>query len=190
MPTRLVVALLISAAAALPAAAERPAHVELSREGHVFRLQAAFEVKADTSVAWQVLTDYDGMTRFVSSLRKSRVVRREADGPVIEQEGAVRVLIVSRRIPMTLKVVERAPTEIRFTDVGDSAFEEYAGSWTIAESSGISRVSYQLFAEMKPSLVPRGVARRVLEKSVADQLRQVQREMERRAAVSLQRRRS
>lgn len=164
------------------AASSSPPELELSREGHVFRLQASFRAAAPPSAAWEVLTDYDGMTRFVSSLRESRVVRREGSSLVLEQEGVVRAAIFRRRIPITLNVVEKAPRRIDFSAIDSGQFEEYEGAWTVSESSGACLVSYQLFAEMKPSLVPRSMARRILEKSIRAQLEQVQAEIERRAA--------
>lgn len=178
--------LVLVATAFLTGAAARASapEVELSREGHVFKVQASFEVQAAPAAAWSVLTDYDGMTRFVTSLRKSRVVSRAADEVVIEQEGVVRVAMFSRRIPITLKVVEKAPERIEFTSIANRQFDEYEGAWTVESSSGACTVSYELFAEMKPSVVPRAMARRILEKSIRSQLEQVQAEIVRRAAGS------
>jgi len=167
--------------AALPAAA--PPALQLTREGGVFRLQASFDVAASPSTAWAVLTDYEGMTRFVPTLRKSEVVSRSPNGAVITQEGQVHLLLFSRRVPLTLKVTEQPPSRIDFQAVGKSQFEEYDGTWTIQSSSGACRVSYQLFAEMKSALVPRGVARGILQDNIGRQLQLVQAEMERRAAA-------
>lgn len=178
----LLLALRGLAAAALPAAA--PPALQLTREGGVFRLQASFDVAASASTAWEVLTDYEGMTRFVPTLRKSEVLSRSANGAVITQEGQVHLLVFSRRVPLTLKVTERPPTRIDFQAVGKSQFEEYDGAWTIEPSSGACRVSYQLFAEMRSALVPRGVARGILQDNVGRQLELVQAEIERRAAAA------
>lgn len=171
----------LAAALLLSAAAAQAPTLELSREGHVFRVQAGFEASALPATAWAVLTDYDGMTRFVTSLKKSRVAGREDGAVLLEQEGVVRVAMFWRRIPVRLKVFETPPERIDFVSIDDSTFENYEGSWTVAASSAGCLVSYQLFAEMKPSLVPRSLARRILEKSITAQLGQVQAEMERRS---------
>src|SRR5262245_21174698 len=48
--------------------------VERSREG--LEVEGHCVVRAPAEVAWQVLTDYDGIGRFVSSMRESRVTSR------------------------------------------------------------------------------------------------------------------
>jgi hypothetical protein len=171
-----LVALSLGLAQASPAPS-----VTLTREGGAFRLEAGFSADASPELVWEVLTDYDGMTGFLSSLRKSEIVRRTPQGVVIKQEGTARLLMFSRRVSLTLDVVERPPDRIEFWDVGGGEFEEYEGSWSVSQSSAPCSVTYQLFAEMKPSMVPRAAARRVLENSVRRQLEEVQKEVERRA---------
>ena len=156
--------------------------IELASDGSLFRLRAAFEVPAAPAVAWDVLTDYDGMTRFVPSLRESRVISRAPDAIVIRQEGLVRFLVLSRRVPMTLKVVERAPERIDFSLLESSDFDDYTGSWSISPGTASCHVSYELYAEMRSSLVPQSIARRLLRRSISRQLQQVQAEIARRAA--------
>jgi ribosome-associated toxin RatA of RatAB toxin-antitoxin module len=158
--------------------------VTLSREGGAFRLEAAFETQAAAEIVWEVLTDYDGMTRYLRSLRKSRVVRRTPKGAVIEQEGVARLAVFSKRVALTLDVAEKPPGLIEFRETGGGQFEEYEGAWTITQSSASCSVSYRLFAEMKPSLVPRAAARRVLASSVRRQLEEVSAEIERRARAA------
>jgi hypothetical protein len=168
--------------ATAPAAASTPRpEVALTREGGVFRLQASFIVDAPPGVVWGVLTDYDGMTRFLSSLKRSRVLEKKPGEAVIEQEGSARLLMFSRAIKLVLKVAELPPARIEFKDISDKEFDEYDGSWTVKPAAGGTSVSYQLFAEMKASLVPRAVARRVLEKSVRRQLEELSAEMLKRA---------
>src|SRR4051812_14927822 len=99
--------------------------VELTREGGAFRLRGDFAVNASSDVAWRVLTDYEGMTSFLPSLRKSRVASRSPEGTVIEQEGVARALVFTRKVSLTLKVVERPPGRIEFFDLGKREFEEY-----------------------------------------------------------------
>lgn len=170
--------------AASPASAAPRPEVALTREGGVFRLQASFTVDAPPAVVWGVLTDYGRMTEFLSSLKRSRVVEKRPDGAVIEQEGSARLLVFSRAIKLTLQVAELPPGRIEFKDISDGEFDEYDGAWTVQPSSGGTAVSYQLFAEMKASLVPRAVARRVLEKSVRRQLDELAAEMLKRSRAA------
>lgn len=172
-------ALFLVVGARAQAVAPRP-DVVLTREGGVFRLEAGFTVDAPAGVVWGVLTDYNQMPSFLSSLKKSKVLEKTSKGAVIEQEGSARLLIFSHDIKLKLDVNEKPPTRIEFRDLGGSEFEEYDGAWTIHTSSMGTSVSYELFAEMTPSMVPRALARKVLEKSVHRQLQELAREIVRR----------
>lgn len=183
MVMKTFLAALLFAAAPAAASGPRPT-VSLTREGGVFRLQASFNVDAPPAVVWGVLTDYDKMTSFLSSLKRSRVVDRRPHGAVIEQEGSARLLMFSRAIKLTLDVAELPPDRIEFKDISDGEFDEYDGAWNVQPSAGGTAVSYQLFAEMKASMVPRAIARKVLEKSVRRQLEELAAEMLRRSRAA------
>jgi hypothetical protein len=157
--------------------------LEQGREPGAYRLAGEFAVEAGTAVIWGVLTDYDGIGSFVSSIKSSRVLRREPEAAVIEQEGDGRFLFFSRRVKLTLAVRENNPAGIDFRDLDGSQFKQYEGSWRISLSTGGCVVAYELTALPDPSLWPRFAARKTLRKNVQRQLEEVRVEIERRAGV-------
>src|SRR5262249_40922386 len=55
---------------------------------HGLEVEGRFEVKASPALAWSVLTNYDSIESFVSSMRESRVTKR-GDGYVLVEQVAV-----------------------------------------------------------------------------------------------------
>lgn len=180
--TRLVTWLLLSSMAWPAAAGEPGMTVSIVPDGGSYRVGGAFTVAAAAHQAWDVLTDYEGMPRFVSDITVSRVLRRGPQGPTIEQRGSGRFLFVSRSVTLTMAVVEERPVRISFRDVDGKRFRRYEGFWRIEPTETGSVVTYELLAEPDPSLGPRFAARRVLAANARRLLREVRDEIERRAA--------
>lgn len=74
----------------LPAAAG-DITVRIERAGDEFVLEGAFHVAVTPAVAWAVLTDYEGMPKFVEDLRESHVVEHEGDRLRVVQRGLTRL---------------------------------------------------------------------------------------------------
>lgn len=145
-----------------------------------YHLEGSFSVDADADAIWDVLTDYDGIAGFVSSVRSSRVVGRTAGGKLVEQEGSGRFLFFSRRARLLLDVEEERPSRIVFNDVGSSDFLYYRGSWTIRSVEGCSVVEYELTARPDPAFAPPFAAKRALKRNARKLLDELRLEIERR----------
>lgn len=146
----------------------------------VYFLNGEFTVRASSSTAWGVITDYDAIGRFVSSIRSSRVLKRELGRAVIEQEGNCRFLFFSRRVKLTLAVKESPPGRVHFREISGPQFKRYQGSWTIAGSTASCSVKYELIVAPNFSVVPRFITKSVLKKSAQQLLNEVRTEIERR----------
>lgn len=137
-------------------------------------------VRAPVSVAWEVLTDYDGISRFVSSMRESRVSGRGDRHVLVEQVAVGRLLLFRKKLRATLFVEETAPTRILFEDVLGRDFDDYRGEWRIEERPGGVEIVYQVNA--RPSFsVPDFIARGLFRRTARELLSQVRTEIERRA---------
>src|SRR6266699_1742851 len=55
-----------------------------------YRVVGTFRVNASSQVAWSVLTDYDNLSSFVSSMRSSSAARPEAGRLLVTQEAVGR----------------------------------------------------------------------------------------------------
>jgi hypothetical protein len=107
-----------------------------------------FNVTADCSTAWDVLTDYDQMRHFVSGLKRSHLEEYSGKGRfLVEQEFEGGFLFVTKRVRVSLAVCETRWQSILFEDVGHKDFEFYKGSWELQhEPNGQLKITYALKA--------------------------------------------
>lgn len=61
--------------------------IRLTRSGDGFRIEASMLAPVSLEIAWQVLTDFDHMARFVPNLERSVVTERKGNRLRIEQQG-------------------------------------------------------------------------------------------------------
>src|SRR5215471_18033990 len=104
-------------AAAGETSADSAVRVEVVKSDAGLAVEGRCIVRAPAAVAWQVLTDYDGIGRFVTSMRESRVTERAENHLLVEQVAVSRLFLFSRRFRATLWVEEVPPDTIRFEDV-------------------------------------------------------------------------
>jgi len=90
-----VVGLLSSAPNTYASDTETAMHVQLHKEGDVMVVDVDFFVAATPMEAWQVLTDFDHMHQFVSSVNSSRVVLRDGNRLQVAQTGKAAVGLLS-----------------------------------------------------------------------------------------------
>ncbi len=64
--------------------------VAIHRDGEAFVVDVDLTVEATPQEAWNVLTDYDHMSEFVSNLTMSRIVRRGSDSLEVAQTSRVK----------------------------------------------------------------------------------------------------
>lgn len=150
-----------------------------------FQVTATFTTPEPVAVARQVLTDYDGIPRFMPDVRSSRVVERSATGVIVEQEAVARVLFFSKQISLRLDIQEDAGA-IRFLDRSGKSFTRYEGRWTLREQDGHAVVTYELTAQ--PAFdVPGWVLTRLLKRDAERLIERLQAEIRARAAIAMTR---
>jgi hypothetical protein len=152
------------------------AFVTMHEKGGAYTVQGHFFVAAPNYIAWNVLTDYDHISNFVSSMEKSCVQQRTEHKLLVEQKASGKFFLFSRSADVLLDIHEEAPSALRFRDISHKDFYHYVGFWKIEEVREGILVLYQL--EMKSRVkVPQFIRRRVVRKGVAQLLEQVRSEM-------------
>jgi hypothetical protein len=181
MKTRL---LLVAMSLTATAAAQTPPPVVSVREaGSAYIVEARFDVAASTAVVREVLTDYDGIPRFMPDIRTSIVRSREGSAVTVEQEAQSRFLMFSKTIHLLLQVQEGAHV-LSFQDLCGASFTRYEGSWTLAAAGNGTTVVYKLTAD--PSFkVPASVIRRLLERNARQTIEHLRAEAGLRGAAAL-----
>ncbi len=132
-----------------------------------YRIEGSFGVDAPPHVAWAVLTDYDNLSSFVSSMRSSAAARPESGRLLVTQEAIGRAGPFSRKLHVVLDVTEQPP-----------GFQSYVGAWAIDSDGAGARVTYTV--EARPRSSPPFFARSILSSNARALLEQVRLEMLRR----------
>jgi hypothetical protein len=183
--------LLLGSSPSFDAAAAEPGAGRISTESAVtltladlgqggYRVTGEFDVPARQSLAWAVLSDYDRIGDFVSSVRKSVILERGPDHVLLEQEGSGKVFIFSKRVHVVLHVTEEDKQAIVFHDVSGRDFSRYDGRWDVTRTNdNATHVSYVLNATLK-SRKPGFLVRGSMQESARGLLEQVRAEIVRR----------
>lgn len=178
--SRLAAALFVATLAlAGPAAAAGKADVRVSQQGALFVIDATLEAPVPPALAWEVLTDFEQMDRYVPNLAESRVVRRDGNVVVILQHGIARFGPLSLRFESEREVVLDPPASIRSVQ-RRGTMEKLQSLTTFAPSPGGTRLDYHV--EVIPgALFPDALTRRFLGHEIEEQFAAIVREMVRRA---------
>ncbi|MDH5285981.1 MAG: SRPBCC family protein [Betaproteobacteria bacterium] len=175
--------LLWAAAASLvavcPARAEDPhADVRISRQGRTFVVEATLEAPVTPALAWEVLTDFERMEKFVPNLADSRIVARDGNRLTILQHGVARFGPFTLRFESERVVTLAPPSSIRSTQIRGT-MEQLDSLTTFAASPGGTRLDYHVEA-IPGVLYPDALTRRFLQHEIAEQFEAIVREMVRR----------
>jgi hypothetical protein len=129
---------------------------------NAYVVTAAFDVNVATTTAWEVLTDYEGIGRFVSSIRRSAIKEREPGRVLLEQHGVGRAWIISVPMHVVLDVREYDQRALTFRDVCGKSFSTYEGAWELSTVAGGTRVIYRLKADpsgRRPAMLAKSAIR-------------------------------
>ena len=94
--------LLMQAAFAAPIPDDQDIDVKVAKDGKLIDVDVALRVNASSDEAWRVLTDYNNMVRFVSSLESSTIVRQDGNELEVAQKGTVHFALLSFPSPASV----------------------------------------------------------------------------------------
>ncbi|NOT33008.1 MAG: hypothetical protein HOP12_02440 [Candidatus Eisenbacteria bacterium] len=178
-----IVALATPTAGADDLATVERATASVHRGPNGLEVQGRVRVTASQAIAWAVLTDYDSIDRFVSSMRESRIVGWRDGDVLVEQLAEGRLLLFKRLMRTTLKVHEEPPARIVFEDVLRKDFEHYRGEWRIDDHGAEVEIIYLVQARPNRS-IPEFIAHGMFQRTVRQLLSEVAREVASRAALA------
>ena len=174
-------ALVASAAAALTggALADSPVRaVDVTRDGDAYVLKAEISAPVAPAVAWEVLTDFANMARWVPNVGDSRIVRPGAANLTIEQRGTVKFAGMNFDYISLREVELTAKTTIRSTQVKGSMKKQSSLMKLVPKGTG-TLMQYKL--ELIPSFMTSTVmSEDLLKQEVVDQFTAIVAEMLRR----------
>ena len=146
-----------------------PIDFSVIRTGELVQTEARVDLPVTQEIAWDVLTDYEHYPRFIASMRRSKIVSRNPQGLVVEQQGRFGFLFISQDVNVHLLVSESPKTIVEahvvdgdlrvmdgryeLTPVGNHVRLSYSGrlvpNFTLPPIFGLSIVRHILFRNFK-----------------------------------------
>lgn len=141
-----VAVVLLVLAAALPlraaaAASPVPSDIDVAvrRDGEAIVVDVNLVVRASPQEAWDVLTDYDHMAQFVSSLTMSRIVGHPDGRLMVAQTSRVRVGPLALKFDSVREIELIPPREIR-SRVVEGDMKASAFTTRLVPEAGATRI--------------------------------------------------
>lgn len=113
------------------------------------------------NVAWDVLTDFDNMHRWVPNLKESKATATEANTVTVEQQGVAKFGIFSFPYTSVRQMQLNPQKTVKSTQVKGS-MKELQSLMTLTPGSDGTQLNYHL------EMVPQGPAALVLSKDFLD----------------------
>jgi carbon monoxide dehydrogenase subunit G len=156
--------------------------IEVGRDGDFVTVVASAQLKADPRIAWEVLSNYDDLARFIPDMRSSRVLKRDAGGLVVEQKGELGFLFFRRPIEVTMAVSEEPQRRIDARAISGNMKDMEARYELLPSEKGLKLAYYGRFVPdfFLPPLIGLPIVRRSLER----RFRAMAEEIERRDAFA------
>jgi ribosome-associated toxin RatA of RatAB toxin-antitoxin module len=91
----LLVALLVTPQSNAAQSTETKVTVSVGNKGEAFIIDATVDVPVAPRMAWEVMTDFDHMPAFLGNLKSSRVMSRNGNTWIVDQQGVARFGLLS-----------------------------------------------------------------------------------------------
>jgi ribosome-associated toxin RatA of RatAB toxin-antitoxin module len=158
-----------------------PSSLTVSEERGVYAVSAQFVAAQPAALVLNVLTDYEGIPRFLPDIRTSVVRERASGRAVVEQEATSGLMMFSKRVHLVLEIQEE-PSALLFRDRCGRSFVRYEGAWRLSERAGQTNITYEL--TVQPLFdVPGWMLKRLVRRDSAQMIERLQREIAIRAAL-------
>jgi ribosome-associated toxin RatA of RatAB toxin-antitoxin module len=147
-----------------------------------YDFKGVFNVAADPQIVWQVLTDYNHFSNFISNMH-CHIRQQDGNDLMVQQTVGGGFLFIREEIKGLLKVHEEPFSTLSLQEISQKSFKLYQGSWKIKPdpSGNAAVVTYELEAE-KNSRTPQFVTPDLFRQSTEDLMVEMKREIERREA--------
>jgi ribosome-associated toxin RatA of RatAB toxin-antitoxin module len=144
-----------------------------------YDVRGGFTVTASAQAVWSVLSDYNHMTSFVSSMESCNATLISTGNWLVNQVMIGEFLFFRQPIHLKLNVKEDYPTTIAFLDIDKKDFKTYSGTWTITEIGQSTMVNYTL--NFKTNLyIPPFLEQGFVRSRIQELMQEVKREIDKR----------
>ncbi len=140
--------------------------MEIQRQGEYITVKASVLMQVDARIAWEVLSDYDGLARFVPDMKSSRVVSRSGDRVLVEQKGEFGFFFYKQPVDVTLEVLEQPRRRIVARRIAGN-IRDLETRYDLEASDAGVRLDYagRFIPEFSlPPLIGMSIVRRIVER--------------------------
>ena len=157
--------------------------INIERDGDTIQILAKLKVDAHHHIAWQVLTDYNNLARFVPGMQVSRIISKPGEPILLKQIGQSGFLMFTFPVEVVTQITEIQLESIRFLAVSGN-LKSQSGEWRIKQEADRTLVIYQ--SSIVPGFwVPPLVGPAVISQDVSGKIIGIAEEMQRRAALEI-----
>lgn len=97
---------------------------------HLFHVEATGTVAASPATVWRILTNYERMNEFVPDLASCKILARNGNEVIIEQQGTARFLFMTKSIHLIVRATEQPMTAIDIALVSGD-MKHYESRWEL-----------------------------------------------------------
>jgi len=135
-------------------------------DDEVYQITSSGTVAATPATVWRILTDYNHLADYLPNLKSARVISRDGDTVIVEQQGTARFLFFSQPIRLLVQVQERAPDQIDISLI-DGDMKVYRATWRLSPVAGATGTRVVYHANIVPKFdVPGIVGTSVVKKDI------------------------
>jgi ribosome-associated toxin RatA of RatAB toxin-antitoxin module len=176
---RLLVALVMLPATAALAAESPIRSIAVAYDGETYVVTAVMFAPVTQAVAWEVLTDFDHMSKWVPNVTESKVLKRDEATVTVEQRGTAKFGAASFPYVTERRIDMKPSSAIKTTQVKGS-LKKVESSLALGPDGKGTKIDYRL--EIIPSFLTAAImSQRFLEHEVTEQFTAIVGEMVRRA---------
>lgn len=152
---RLVMGLLLTAAACAHAERAPAVSFEVTRQGDEVVIQASATPKAPLAATWNVLVGYEQLPRFIPGMQTSQATQRHGTNATVTQTGIARWGVFQQKFSVTLQVQED-PLRAVSAEAVAGDFSTMRSRYDVAEGDepGTTRLVYRARLQPKDGIPP------------------------------------
>ena len=175
---RALVAMLVLAGSPSIAAESPVRSLDVAFEGDAYVVNAVFFAPVPQAVAWDVLTDFDRLAKWVPNVAESKVLKREETWVTVEQRGVAKYGAASFPYTTERKIELKPPASIKTAQLKGNMRRVESTIMLEPDGKG-TRILYHL--EIVPSVFAGAVmSKKFVEHEVGEQFTAIVGEMTRR----------
>ena len=177
-------ALALGAASAPSSAAETCGDmaVRVDIQGEVVRVDVALAVSATAREAWEVLTDFENLPRFISNIRSSKVLFRDGNVVRVSQTGKTSFGPLTFEFE-SVRELTLTPFEKFESRMLSGNMKRFRGTTQLEDAEGKTRIRYRSEAVPDTSL-PLSLGRSLIESETREHFLEICKEVMRRQGAA------